>query len=257
MTTLEMLNDVAARLGDPLMTKNLLSPLKRWIRIANNKVQNDLFPVFPEFFTKLSSTLVPSSQIVTLPTDYLFATRVLVDGKGARKLTAEEVSAVGAMSFFPATSATDALYYVYERKMKVWPTTAAGVVLEYCQKAPQINCDFGTGAVTAQNGVRILTDTTKAWVDDYWNTVGKIIIKDVSYTITDGTATTIEFTAGIGAATYEYELDFPTLIPADFHYLIVLEATAIALRQTGKVAEAESTERHYAESLAVVVGVSK
>jgi hypothetical protein len=248
MTILEMVSDVSAKIGDPLMDG--ISPLviKRWVRQANHEVQNKLYPLFPELFTKTSSSL---SNANSLPSDYYEDLQVTVGGVVAVKVTDHAVGAIGVSSLYPSDNSASPFYHLNNGKFYVWPQSSSGI-MRYRRKAKEIDYDIGKGNIVSNQ----LTATTPAknWTADYWFTPGgKVVINGIEYTLTDSGASTLDFTAG-DASGVEYEVYIPTLVPSDHHDLIVQFAVVKALQSLGRIDEAMAAQKIYGDSLALVLG---
>jgi hypothetical protein len=162
---------------------------------------------------------------------------------------------MGVSDNFPSDDANSAFYYLYENQIKVWPSSAgaSSVDMEYRVGAKAVDYDVGSGDFVDSNGNSTLSNISpsKNWPVNFWDTA---IVDGVSYPVTANTATGATLTGNLGTVTKEFEIYLATLIPEDFHDLIVQFATIKALRSLGKAEEAVAVERDYKQSIASLGG---
>jgi len=256
MTVLEMMADVAARIGDPEMTKLHPNVLLRWLRLASFNVQAAMMQKYPDPFIE-TATLTAASGSATLPSDFWHEIEVVIDSVPAAKVPPGAYGAVGVSSFYPATDGDSPLFYIDDDALKYWPVSATTVALRYVRRR---DMDYDMGKCTSSSAGTVSTATgfipSKTFVADYW-IGGSIKLADVVYAITDNDVKGITFTGVKTATGLEAEVYLPSLVPEEYQDLLILDAVTKGLRYQGQYDAAAENEKRYQQALLEALGGAK
>ena len=257
MNLKEMWGHASILAQDPAMLEARQAEYVAWCNIAQDVLGGLLLDVAAWRFEK-TSTLATTINVATatLPEDFSEIVLLRYDSNNsavlyqANRIPLRDKGALTSNTFYAASN-REPFYSLTGGTITLYPTptvtTTAGLELTYRRKPSPLRLDRVKEDVVTTSagnaGGTTLISTTLTEVDDYWNEC-ECELKSGSYiyqkravsdfTASSDTVTLANAFGGQVAQTVTFSLFDVSILPSEYHYLLVYYAAAMACAKLGK-----------------------